>query len=296
MYISVTTALFLLHASTFFTIAQSVTKGDNVVKTNVGDIAGEHETVTLPDGTTSTLAVFRGIPYAEPPLGPLRFAKPVPKAEFTEIFNATQFGPACPQSNVQADHNMSEDCLYLNIYTPASALPDSGELLAVMFWIHGGGFSVGEGRNLPVQNLVAFGEVVIVTINYRLGPLGFLSVEGDREVSGNQGLYDQHLALKWVTANSRAFGGDAERITLVGGSAGGMSVTYQAMFPDNDGLFRRVIAESGTALSVSAYLTKSKATLQRCGCRGSSGVPTTTNPHSNVCDVWTWVRSSRRGR
>ena len=153
---------------------------------------------------------------------------------------------------------MSEDCLYLNIYTPASALPDSGELLAVMFWIHGGGFIVGEGRNLPVQNLVAFGEVVIVTINYRLGPLGFLIVEGDREVSGNQGLYDQHLALKWVKANIRALGGDAERITPVGRSAGGMSVSYQAMFPDNDGLFRRAIAESVTALSLSAYLTRSQ--------------------------------------
>ena len=227
------------------------------VHTNVGNITGLQEVVTLPDNTTSSLWVFRGVPYAEPPVGALRFAKPLPKAPFNTTFSATHFGPACPQNDARG-HPMSEDCLFLNIYVPATAWNDTNKV-AVMVWIHGGSFVSGEGRRTSVENVVAFGDVIVVTINYRLGPLGFLSLAGEDEVQGNQGLYDQHLALLWVKANIAAFGGDAEKITVVGGSAGAMSITYQALFPPSQGLFHRMIAASGTALSSPVYLSVSQS-------------------------------------
>ncbi|KAK7107532.1 neuroligin-4, X-linked-like [Littorina saxatilis] len=239
--------------------AELSVNGERVLaKTDLGNISGVFENVTLPDKTESTLAVFRGIPYAEAPLGSRRFAKPVPKANFTSLFDAKEYGPACPQVIFDARaSNMSEDCLYLNVYVPATVWAgetEGKEEMAVMVVVHGGAFVVGQGRRQYVQNLAIFADLIIVTINYRLGPLGFLALEGHPDVTGNQGLYDQQLALKWVKVNIRAFGGDPDRITAVGGSAGAMSVTYQAMFPENAGLFRRFIATSGTALS--AYLTK----------------------------------------
>nr|KAG5708882.1 hypothetical protein BaRGS_009291 [Batillaria attramentaria] len=156
------------------------------------------------DGSQSTIAAFRGIPYAEPPVGQLRFAKPVPKANLTTPFQALQFGPSCPQ---RRNVDMSEDCLYLNVYLPSAALPVSQNASAghvpVYVWIHGGAFVSGDGRR-DVERLVVFGDIIIVTINYRLGALGFLAT-GDQEAPGNYGLWDQRLALQWVKANIRAF-------------------------------------------------------------------------------------------
>lgn len=202
---------------------------------------------------------YLGIPYAAPPVGDLRFREPRPVKGWKDVRACTQYGPACPQMDAAelSGGNIgetSEDCLYLNVWTPAQEPDDA---LPVMVWIHGGGFTTGAG-SLPIyngENLAASG-VVVVTINYRLGPLGFLahpslSQENAEGSSGNYGLLDQIEALKWVQRNIVGFGGDAGRVTVFGESAGGISVCDLMVSPLTEGLFQRAISESGpyTALS-----------------------------------------------
>ncbi|XP_064625334.1 fatty acyl-CoA hydrolase precursor, medium chain-like [Lineus longissimus] len=221
------------------------------VKTSVGDIIGFEDT-----WRDKLLYKFRGIPYAEAPVGELRFSPPVPKAPFTEPFNADRFGKSCPQDKIwlaglmysseEKDLNESEDCLSLNIYVPSGG----EEKKAVMVWIHGGAFTVGASLQYDGSKMAAAGDVIVVTINYRLALLGlFTTDDDDDDIAGNQLLLDQQLALKWVQKNINAFGGDKDRVTIFGESAGGASVTWQMLAPSNKGLFQRVIAESGTPLS-----------------------------------------------
>lgn len=196
---------------------------------------------------------FTRIPYAKPPVGELRFKAPVEPEPWTEIKDTTEFGPASiqPYDEVEtASHGpQSEDCLLLNIWTQGL---DDRKKRPVMVWIHGGGFFTG-GTNDPKYNGTYFaerGDVVLVSIQYRLGALGWLCLDelGGKEFrhSKNNGLLDQIAALKWVKDNIENFGGDPDNITIFGESAGGSSVTTLMVMPAAKGLFSKVIAQSGT--------------------------------------------------
>jgi para-nitrobenzyl esterase len=188
-------------------------------------------------------ASYLGVPFAAPPVGPLRWQPPAPVAAWTTAFQATQAGPSCPQapfpigSNVNAMTN--EDCLTLNVYVPANAGPG----LPVMVEIHGGGFVIGAPPN--GAHLAASGHVIVVAIHYRLGILGFLVNKALGEHSGDYGLLDQIAALRWVQRNIARFGGDAHNVTLFGQSAGGASVCDAIVSPVAVGLFQTGISESG---------------------------------------------------
>jgi para-nitrobenzyl esterase len=213
-----------------------------VVGLDSGKIRG-----TLIDGVWTYL----GIPFAAPPVGELRWREPQPVKSWEGIRDCNKYGLACPQPK-SLFYNVgptSEDCLYLNVWTPLKG-PDGN--LPVMVWIHGGSFNTGagsldmyNGKNLAGQN------VVVVTINYRLGPLGFLShpllsKESSHGVSGNYGLLDQIAALKWVKNNIKAFGGNPDLVTIYGESAGAMCICDLMVSPLADGLFQRAISESGS--------------------------------------------------
>ena len=182
---------------------------------------------------------FLGIPFAEPPVGKLRFQPPVPVRPWSEELEATHNGPACVQMVTPAlgpNEGVSEDCLRLNIFT--KSLNDSQ---AVMVWIHGGGYSSGSKDRYKMRDIVDK-DIVLVTVNYRLGALGFLSF-GNNLVSGNMGLKDQHLAIMWVQANIQQFGGDPERITIFGESAGGAAVHAHVLSPRSSGIIAGAIAQ-----------------------------------------------------
>ncbi|XP_050400106.2 neuroligin-4, Y-linked-like [Patella vulgata] len=227
-------------------IVNCVAAEQRTVDSNVGKITGDIRTVKI-GPNTADITTFLGIPYAEPPVGNLRFRKPAKKAKFDNMFAASEFGASCPQFHVMyTPEKMDEDCLFLNIYTPD--ITGSDTKYPVMIFIHGGGFILGDGKAMNVEKLAAYGQLVTVSINYRLGPLGFLDT-GDDAVDTNNGLRDQHLAIKWVKDNIEIFGGDPTSITIFGESAGSASVIYQTIYPENEGLFQRAIAESGSANS-----------------------------------------------
>ena len=229
------------------------------INTSIGQINGFTKDTSF-NGNTYHVDKFLGIPYAEPPTGQLRFARPVIKSKFTRPFDATRFGPACPQDPEQmklwipGDPYISEDCLSLNIFRPSAT---NQSLLPVMIWLHGGAYVIGQSSIYSAENLVGFTNVIVVTINYRLGPLGFLAT-GDNTARGNYGLWDQQLAMQWVHNHIASFGGDRTKITLFGESAGGASAIYQAFYPPNKNLFRRLITESGVSLAPWAYGDKMK--------------------------------------
>ncbi|MGH9822911.1 MAG: carboxylesterase/lipase family protein [Blastocatellia bacterium] len=219
---------------------------DGAIKVDSGMISG------VLVGENKDVSVYKGIPYAAPPVGDLRWKAPQPVKAWTGVRECTEFGNAEPQPNIlEMVYGMklsktSEDCLYLNVYVPAKRT--SGKL-PVMVWIHGGGFYLGEGATYDGENLARLGAIV-VTINYRLGVFGFfahpaLSKQSGSGVSGNYGMLDQIAALKWVKRNIAAFGGDATRVTVFGESAGGMSVAMLMVSPLSEGLFHRAIIESG---------------------------------------------------
>jgi para-nitrobenzyl esterase len=190
---------------------------------------------------------FLGIPYAAPPAGALRWQPPRPPAPWHGIRPATSYAPHCPQpSSTFGQASTSEDCLYLNVFTPAAS---KARNLPVMVWVHGGSLLTGESNDYNPAELVRHG-VVVVTINYRLGALGFLAdaalASRRGGPSGNYGLMDQQAALRWVQRNIRGFGGDPGDVTLFGESAGGLSTLAQVASPGARGLFQRAIVESGT--------------------------------------------------
>ena len=188
--------------------------------------------------------LFAGIPYAAPPVGTLRWQPPAPTAGWTGFRDATRPGPRCIQdvSNDVDRRETSEDCLTLNVWTPPS-----GEPRPVLVWIHGGGFVNGSGDIYNARRLAGRGDIVVVTMNYRLGALGFLAhpalgLPGD---VGNYGLADQQAALRWVHDNIAGFGGDPDKVTIAGESAGAMSVCDHLVAPDSEGLFSAAIIQSG---------------------------------------------------
>ena len=216
------------------------------VKTEDGLLVGSGDRVAV---------VFRGIPYAQPSVGDLRWRPPRPPAKWAGARDATQFGPACPQSPdspvmmVGPVGASSEDCLTLNVWKPASALSD--ERLPVMVWIHGGGFFTGSGREAQFDGVpYAARGVILVTVNYRLGRLGFFAhpaweAEDAEAVHGNYGLMDIMAALRWVKTNIPSFGGDPRNVTVFGESAGGISVLALMASPLAKDLFQKAIVESG---------------------------------------------------
>ncbi len=208
--------------------------------------------VATADGAVRGQAVaageeFLGIPYAAPPVGALRWRPPRPAAPWHGTRAATAYAPHCPQpSGAFGRASTSEDCLYLNVFAPAGA---RGKHLPVMVWVHGGSLRTGESDDYNPAGLVRDG-VVVVTINYRLGALGFLAdaalASRPGGPAGNYGLMDQQAALRWVQRNIGGFGGNPGEVTLFGESAGGLSTLAQLISPGARGLFQRAIVESGT--------------------------------------------------
>lgn len=198
-------------------------------------------------GTGEHLFEFRGIPYGKPPVGPLRFSKPQPFGKWKDTLEGTTFKAACPQYGIDfipvlKRPEISEDCLVLNVYVPKDV--KQKETLSVMVWVHGGGFSMGHAHQYDGSRIAMEGNVIVVTINYRLGIFGFLAVDHPAS-RGNYGLWDQKLAIQWVHDNIAAFGGNPDSVTIFGESAGGYSASFQSLIPSNKGLFQRVIAQSG---------------------------------------------------
>lgn len=238
------TARWLLISVCGVTLAASAQAQNLDVKTTAGPVKG----VANANGQ---IRVFKGIPYAAPPTGDARWQAPRPAPAWQGVRDASAFGPACLQGKVFDDINftdMSEDCLSLNIWTPAKAATDR---LPVMVWIHGGGFQVGGGREARHDG-EAFARrgIVLVTINYRVGVFGFLShpdltKESGRQASGNYGLLDQVAALRWVKDNIASFGGQPQNVTIFGESAGSLSVSALMASPLARGLFHKAIGESG---------------------------------------------------
>jgi para-nitrobenzyl esterase len=229
-------------------IVVSGTMSNGVASAQVKTAAGMVQGTTTAD---EKIRVFKGIPYAAPPVGDLRWRAPQPAAAWQGTREATKFGPACLQGKVFGDINfteLSEDCLTLNLWTPTKS---ADERLPVMVWIHGGGFQAGAGGE-PRHDGEAFARrgVVLVTFNYRLGAFGFLShpeltSESGRNASGNYALLDQVEALRWVKANIAEFGGDPGNVTIFGESAGSLSVSALMASPLTRGLFHKAIGESG---------------------------------------------------
>nr|XP_048293134.1 carboxylesterase 3 isoform X1 [Myodes glareolus] len=221
------------------------------VTTSLGRVRGRQVGVK---GTERLVNVFLGIPFAQAPLGPLRFSAPLPPQPWEGVRDASTNPPMCMQdvertSNSRFTLNqklqifsISEDCLILNIYSPAETT--AGAKLPVMVWIHGGSLVVGSATSHDGSALAAYGNVVIVTVQYRLGIFGFLST-GDKHMPGNQGLLDVVAALRWVQGNIASFGGDPNCVTIFGNSVGGMIVSALVLSPVSAGLFHRAISQSG---------------------------------------------------
>jgi len=244
----------------FATFASAVAQGTSsvTVTTASGPVVGTE---------SNKVRTFLGIPYAEPPVGELRWAKPRPHAAWTKPLDATRFGEVCPQpaglteaslSTASTNVKGAEDCLFLNVYASATA-----KSRPVMVWIHGGSFLSGSGSDYDGSVLARDNDLVVVTVNYRLGALGFLahpalSAAGGGE-SGNYGLLDQQLALQWVQANIAAFGGDPKNVTIFGESAGGSSVCYQVASPTAKGLFGKAILQSGVCMIDRGFVTMTDA-------------------------------------
>lgn len=221
----------------------SLVVADNTIHTPMGSLVGRRH--------PSDIYQYKNIPYAKSPVGVLRFKKPVPYGSWSGVLNATEYGMSCAQSPGRAhltEEHFGEDCLFLNVFVPGRLSPAANK--TVMVWIHGGGFETGSGSQYD-GSVLALHDVIVVTINYRLGLLGFISANDDN-LPGNYGMWDQLLALQWIKDNIASFGGNSNAITIFGESAGGMSVSLLALSPKSNGLFHRVIAQSGVANSIIA--------------------------------------------
>uniref|UniRef100_UPI00358FA608 neuroligin-4, X-linked-like isoform X2 n=1 Tax=Myxine glutinosa TaxID=7769 RepID=UPI00358FA608 len=243
--------------------------GQNIyptVTTNYGKLRGVR--IVLNNEILAPVDQYLGVPYAAPPVGERRFSSPEPMRPWPGVRNASAFAPVCPQgvrsalsepmlpvwfsANMDAVapylQDQNEDCLYLNIYVPTEDDLRDGGPKAVMVFIHGGSYMEGTGNLLDGSVLASYGNVIVVTVNYRLGVLGFLST-GDQAAKGNYGLLDQIQALRWISENVGYFGGDPLRITVFGGGAGASCVNLLTLSHHSEGLFQRAITQSGTALS-----------------------------------------------
>jgi len=228
---------------------------------------GQLRGLTAPFGS-SMIDAFIGVRYAEPPVGNLRFKKPLEAEAWSGLKEANQTGSVCFQGTPDGRTVGSEDCLYLNIYRPAqNASDDSKANKAVMVWIHGGGYVQGSGNEYPGAPLSANGDVIVITINYRLGAFGFLA---DELGNGNFGLWDQRAALQWIQKNIGAFGGDPDKVTIFGQSGGAASVSALMMSKRTDGLFARGIQQSGSLQIPGWYSSEKNQQLKRTRLRANT--------------------------
>jgi para-nitrobenzyl esterase len=236
---------------------------------------------------SGTLNEFLGIPYAAPPVGALRWQPPQPAASWPGVRDATQFAPHCPQlAGPFGLASTSENCLFLNVFTPGQR--QAGASHPVMVWIHGGALVSGESDDYDPTQLVEDG-VTVVTINYRLGALGFLAHPALADAngqSGDYGLMDQQAALRWVQRNIANFGGDPHNVTIFGESAGGLSTLSQVASPQAKGLFQRAIAESGsynpTQASLASAETAGTAFATEAGCASQTAACLRSLPVSTI--------------
>src|SRR5262245_23451566 len=250
--------LILLAAGLVFALPGSALTANETVRVEGGLISG-----SVVDGVRR----YKGIPFAAPPVGELRWKAPRPVGAWEGVRECDAFGPDCPQAPYSESsiyysppRKQSEDCLYLNVWTAAKA----GEKRPVMVWIHGGALTRGSGATRSYDGTaLAKKGVVLVTINYRLGPLGYfahpeLSAESPHRSSGNYGVLDQIAALKWTQKNIAAFGGDPGRVTIFGESAGSWSVNALVASPLAKGLFQRAIGQSGGTFGPMTYLKEDR--------------------------------------
>ena len=237
---------------------------------------------------------FLGLPYAAPPTGNLRWRPPRPAADWHGVRDASQFAPSCPQPTQDNPFlppgPLSEDCLYLNVYTP-TLWRDADR--PVLVWIHGGGFTEDGARNYDGSKLAADGTVV-VTINYRLGALGFLAhpalAARPGGPAGNYGLMDQEAALRWVQRNIGRFGGDPRNVTIAGQSAGGVSVLAQLVSRNSRGLFQRAIVQSGAFALTQKPLGDAEAAGETFAAQ--AGCPTRRHSVCESCRSTPWSTTS----
>ena len=235
--------------------------------------------------------LFADIPYAAPPVGPLRFRPPAPAQAWEGIRDATEPGPRCiqdPGADPEFGKQSDEDCLSLNVWTPAM----KGSPRPVMVWIHGGSFTGGSGKIYDGRWLVSRGDVIVVTINYRLGTLGFLAhpALGPPGDVGNYGLQDQQAALRWVRDNIANFGGDPAKVTVAGESAGGMSVCDHLVAPGSKGLFRAAIIQSAPCGAQADLPTAEQRSVDYAT---KAGAATPRQPQT-VCGRCRWTNCENR--
>ncbi|XP_054012725.1 juvenile hormone esterase-like [Hylaeus anthracinus] len=228
-----------------------------VVYTNSGPVRGLISRTVWNEVEYSS---FKGIPYAKPPTGSLRFKPPVPVKAWKQTLNAFQEGSVCPQMDmISGDLMGKEDCLFLNVFTPKTQFEEQQNLKSVMVWIHGGGYMTGySNASMYGPDFFIEEDIVLVSFNYRLGALGFLSLDHPR-ATGNAGLKDQNLVLRWVQNNIANFGGDPRKVTIFGESAGATSVGFHILSEKSRGLFLRSISMSGVPLCMWAYHTPQEA-------------------------------------
>uniref|UniRef100_A0A8C8IFT1 Carboxylic ester hydrolase n=1 Tax=Oncorhynchus tshawytscha TaxID=74940 RepID=A0A8C8IFT1_ONCTS len=237
-----------------------------IVTTRAGSLRG----IRLPTPDRSHVTAFLGIPFAEPPLGKKRFCKAEPKKPWSGVFDASSYPNACYQfvdtsfpgfqgsEMWNPNREMSEDCLYLNVWVPTSPRPHN---LTVMVWIYGGGFYSGSS-SLDVYDgryLAHSEKVVVVSMNYRVGAFGFLALPGSSDAPGNVGLLDQRMALQWIQNNIHIFGGNPKQVTIFGESAGAVSVGIHLLSPDSRPTFTRAILQSGVPNCPWATVTPAEA-------------------------------------
>ncbi|XP_077204619.1 cholinesterase [Paroedura picta] len=265
----------------YILVKKVVPEDDTEIATKNGRVKGVNLLVL-----GGTVTAFLGIPYGEPPIGTLRFKKPQPRQEWTTVWDATKYPNSCYQNRDNMfpgfagsemwnpNTDLSEDCLYLNLWVP-SPKPKNA---TVMVWIYGGGFQTGTS-SLPVYDgkfLARVERVIVVSMNYRLGALGFLALPGSEEAPGNAGLFDQRLALQWVQDNIVAFGGNPKSVTIFGESAGSGAVSYHLLSPKSYPLFTRAIMQSGSgnapwgALPPSEARRRTRALAHLLQCTGSN--------------------------
>ncbi|KAK5608743.1 hypothetical protein CRENBAI_020957 [Crenichthys baileyi] len=250
--------------------ASFATQDDLVISTTYGKVQGK--LLSVPNGE---VRAFLGIPYAKPPLGTLRFHAPEPVEKWEGVKEAKKLPNSCYQlpdttypgfkgaEMWNPNTPLSEDCLYLNVWSPNFNKTKSPTLAPVLVWIYGGGFVTGTSSlDLYQAHFLSKAEgVVVVSMNYRVGAFGFLSLPDNKNIQGNAGLLDQRLALKWVANNIAAFGGDPSKVTIFGESAGSASVGFHLLSPGSHSLFQRAVMQSGSPNAPWATITQSEVML-----------------------------------
>lgn len=242
-----------------------------IVVTAEGAIAGVHR-----DGVSE----FFGIPYAAPPIGSLRWQPPQPHAKWAGIREATSFVGGCVQNQpgLFAHPSLTEDCLYLNVYTPDTYASTPNDRRGVLVWLPGGAMTAGESDDYDGSRLATVGDAVVVTVNFRVGYLGFFAqsqLDAEGHTFGNYGTMDEQMALRWVQRNIAKFGGDPTRVTIFGQSGGATAVMVNLVSPLSKGLFQRIINESGTHITgtpLPAAEGRGSAIVTKAGCRAAADV------------------------